>query len=447
MPYKSINIVTWNANGISGKIDEFKHFLTTHKIDICIVNETKIVQNTKLKFQNYIVHRKDGTLRGGGLAILVKKGIKHTLMPEINTQITQLTIKLNSTLISGCYAKPYLPMNKSDLDNIFAQGNKIVVIGDLNCRHVTWNNDNNNKNGLLLHDYIIDNNLQLLYTSTPTHYPYNNTTPTYIDIVLNKNVLDLPDPLVLDELSSDHRPLLLKWRADVRTEDVQITYSYKNVNWRRFREIVNDRVTINSEINSPMALDTEVDKLTEALQEARNKTAKKIRFQNKEDTLPQHILDMIKHKNAVRRLWQRTRRRQEADQVRQLTVEIKNAIVNHKNDAWTAALRGLSTRDNSLWTLTRRVKKKHNPTPPIDGENDNKGRADALARQFAGASSNAPNTSNEQKTITDIVNTITKQKYPIPPPMLHKLAYPPRQVLTLIQTLPIKQSPRRGWAA
>ena len=139
-------------------------------------------------------------------------------MPPINTNLSTITIKLNNILITGCYARPYLNMSNIDLDTIFNQGSQIMVIGDLNCKHITWNNNVNNKNGTLLNKYLIDNNLQILYTQKPTLIPYNNTTPSYIDVVLNKNITDLPDPQTLDELSSDHLPVLIKWKADVQTE-------------------------------------------------------------------------------------------------------------------------------------------------------------------------------------------------------------------------------------
>ena len=41
-----LKIVQWNANSINNKIEEFKMFMLEQNIDICIVTETKLGNNT-----------------------------------------------------------------------------------------------------------------------------------------------------------------------------------------------------------------------------------------------------------------------------------------------------------------------------------------------------------------------------------------------------------------
>ncbi|CAH1384245.1 unnamed protein product [Tenebrio molitor] len=74
-----IKIATWNANGIINKIDETKTFLMTEKIDIMIINETKLTSSDKLYFNNYKTYRQDRptNTRAGGVAIIIKSDIAH----------------------------------------------------------------------------------------------------------------------------------------------------------------------------------------------------------------------------------------------------------------------------------------------------------------------------------------------------------------------------------
>lgn len=93
-------IAAWNANALKNKINEVETFLHKHKIDIFIITETKLQENTDtIKIAQYITHRYDRTNQnpGGAVAILVKNNI-----PYIRTKINQAltfecaAIKLNN---------------------------------------------------------------------------------------------------------------------------------------------------------------------------------------------------------------------------------------------------------------------------------------------------------------------------------------------------------------
>ena len=178
-------------------------------------------------------------------------------------------------------------------------------MGDLNAKHSLWRNRKNNRNGHLLREYAAENDIQILHTATPTHYPVSGMTPSYLDLALNKNILDLPGLIVLDELSSDHMPLLLNWETDLRKEDIPVSWTYNNANWRLFREIMNEKTQINNNINTVEQLETEVHNLTENLQFARGRVASEVRTRPVEDRLPREIFDLIKFKNAIRKRWQK----------------------------------------------------------------------------------------------------------------------------------------------
>ena len=44
-----INICTWNANGVSKKIEHLKNYMKYRKIDIMLLNETKLKVGKKIK--------------------------------------------------------------------------------------------------------------------------------------------------------------------------------------------------------------------------------------------------------------------------------------------------------------------------------------------------------------------------------------------------------------
>lgn len=144
---KNINILHWNANGILNKIHELPFFLHTHKIDILLINETKLIKTDNIFIKGYITYRKDraSTSRGGGVAIFVKKQLKHQEF-TINTQLEAHAILINNILIVSLYSPPQSTINLEELKNILKIKKQVFIAGDLNAKHTTWHCYNNNKN-------------------------------------------------------------------------------------------------------------------------------------------------------------------------------------------------------------------------------------------------------------------------------------------------------------
>jgi len=160
-----------------------------------------------------------------------------------------------------------------------------------------------------------------------------------------------------------------------------------------YRTELDTKVKINADIKAPQELETEVSELTKAIQFARGQVGKKIKITRKEDNLPQDIIDLIKYKNRLRKTWQRTRNIQDAQEITRLQQTIRTNIQKHKDNAWADTLRGLSTTDNFLWRLTRKLKNKEDSIPSLQTNTPqtNRQKADMLATNYANASSGVPN--------------------------------------------------------
>lgn len=85
-----LNMITWNARGIRNKSLELYNFLNYHKVDICLVTETWLNSNISIKHKDFIIYRNDREIgRGGGVAIIIKKNTKHSLLPIVNTHLIE----------------------------------------------------------------------------------------------------------------------------------------------------------------------------------------------------------------------------------------------------------------------------------------------------------------------------------------------------------------------
>ena len=444
MTSKTCKILNWNADGLNKTVGELIWFLNQYKIDIAIITETKLVPNNKIKVRNYNIIRKDRNNNGGGVAILIKQNINFVELNSVNCVIENIPIKLaNGVIIVGCYAPPNVRLSNATLDTLLGQGNRTLLIGDFNCRHTTWNNFTSNRNGRLLYNYINDGNVQLLCPGTHTHFPYNGTRSSCIDFVLNKNVNNFPEPYVLEELSSDHLPVICEWHTGKLEESKQTTKIYKNVDWRRFRTTLNEATTINNNIQSIASLESEVQQITENIQTAGDEIAQKVILKPQEDRLPAEILNLIKFRNKIRKRYQRYRQRNEARRLVALTHAIREKIYAHKNRAWKGVLQGLSTDDKSLWKLTKRLRKQFVKIPSFlnNDVQTNKQKADTLAVHLAEICTPDPNITQEQVNIQTTAEALMAQKYPIPPTVLPRILVKPKELRKIIQNLPNNKAP------
>ncbi len=71
-------ILQWNADALSAKVHELRQGLLLEKIDICLIQETKLIPKDLTRaFPGFSTIRQDrpSSHRGGGLLTLVKKGV------------------------------------------------------------------------------------------------------------------------------------------------------------------------------------------------------------------------------------------------------------------------------------------------------------------------------------------------------------------------------------
>lgn len=442
-----INLTTWNSNGLKGKLPSLIHYIHTYNIHILLIQETRLKPTDALKIRDFRTYRLDTDNGQGGLAVLVANNIPHKLKPPPRTSLETITIELaDKTAITATYNSPANRFTQRDLDNIFRQGRKVLLVGDLNARHRDWNNHINNRNGLTLAHYADLNNLQIMHPDTPTHYPLNNTTPTTIDLIINKNVTINTPPQSIPDLTSDHNPVLFHLKHTKLEERTLRIRTYKNTNWTHFRQTLDEHTTINNNFLTTLDIDNEVDKITKTIQLAMNKhTALKTISPNKDD-LPDDIKRLIQERNGQRRHYQQTRDRATKDLYNDLATQIRQKIRQHRNEKWTNRLQRLKPNDNSLWKLTKALKSTHSQIPTLHHDNKDHHtdaqKADALASTYEQIHTlDTDNPTNEQSTIQRTAHDIIKTPHNITPDELQKIMTTPDELKELLRKLPPNKAP------
>jgi hypothetical protein len=361
-----LKIITWNACSLFPKIDDLADTLTRYDIDIALIQETWLRPHTKLKITNYKIYRQDRpNTQNGGTAILIKQNIKHheintTDQDLLETTAIQTHTKNGPINIISTYKHPKTKLDKNCLDFYFKQNIPTILAGDLNCKHTAWGCRRGNQNGKILHNYTTENLITVHATDEPTHY--HNETPDILDIAITKDIPCQIQTNILNELDSDHTPVLIVLGDDTNTNNQDKT----TIDWTLFNILLlQNNITLeqineqNTHKENIKILERNTITLQEHIQKALNDATITIPYKSPEHlTLPINIREQIKHRNRLKRQARLTGDPRINTEANRLTNQIKKQIKEHKNKRWTDKLNSINTENpNELWKMTKALTK------------------------------------------------------------------------------------------
>ncbi|GFU32019.1 probable RNA-directed DNA polymerase from transposon X-element [Trichonephila clavipes] len=312
------------------------------------------------------------TVTRGGTAIYCKNEIVHHRVPLPNLQgmdATAVQIKINNfppiNVVSAYVrrrAGHSFPVE--DFKKIFNSGSNCIIAGDYNAAHVSWHNAKSTRFGQVLHRLVRDlRGAKLVAPQTATHLQPRQRFGSIIDLAVFKHIPFNHSVRVINDLSSDHYPVILEINL--------ITSIIKNpeqlsTNWFNFKFALNKKplptVELTSNDNIELAISELNQNFTEAFVEA-----SKPKFNNAPKILSPEIKFKIYQRNRLRKFWQRTRCPSIYSQFRTLSREIAKDIQAYSRVQWEKHIEALSPVDNTLWRKSSLLRKPFQSIPPLKG--------------------------------------------------------------------------------
>jgi len=437
-----ITFMLWNATSLNNKEHELTYFINNSNIDVVLVTETWLNPRTNINFVNYEIIRSDSPRRNnvGGVAIIINKQLKFHILPQVTIdRCDVLLIKIQSNVgltVGVIYAPPKAKFTCNLLNNIVSSNSPIVIGGDFNAKHKSWNNFNNNFRGLQLYNYIKDNDISIIHSNTFTYrVPHSN--PSNLDIFITKDVPYNYICYTMDELTSNHLPVILKFdRVNVaRTE-----FTYNTTDWTAFYNKT-DKWRIDHRLQSEEYIDNNIKTLQKFIMKAYKQSStyhrpKKRELLGKDEQAA--LEKLIKLRNYYRRKYQRNGKNRYKILRNVLNNHIKAALIEFRNNYWTNKLKLLNTKNKSLWNTLKSLRRKKAIPPPLILDNQNiifdpLQKAEALAINFHSVYTSAASvTSPLDPVINDYINRLDRQDFMIPPIQTNSLT--PYVILNIIKT-------------
>ena len=342
----------WNCQGLRPKRKGLQNYLPENQIDILALNETFI----KPKFNFHLPgFYKNDRLVGtkGGVAILVKKGItvsqewknEHFSVITADNEALAIEIELQNRE-KVTLAAIYCPNGNPSLRlfrMINALSSQVIFLGD--SKHKQFGCVKPNKSGQMLVNITKD--LKLLYVNqlSPNRYTHedqvHHSTSDILDMAFLSPGLSSQDIFFSvpdDHMASDHFPMQIsldkplkrntpltepRYRLDKTDDDLLHNTLKESLN------SINTDITTQDELEEPAV--TLCDKLMKAVDTSTPKTYSR---NDPKSPISQAILDLIKEKRRLRRLYKNTQDSDTKSTINKLKKEIGTKINQESTISW-----------------------------------------------------------------------------------------------------------------
>lgn len=372
----NIRLAFFNANGIKRQKLLFIQFLKDNRVDIALLSETFLKPNTAFKIPNYKILRNDRTEgRKGGTAIAIKSCLPFQKLdlPPLET-IEATAIKLLTSkdpiVIISAYKSPPKDLQLQDLQTLNQLGRRIIIAGDINAKNPLWHSRVWNPTGRRLEIFANQLHLYVDAPTTPTHFPLQGGTPDVLDTCIYSNVNLLTGPYTINDLQSDHLPVLIElyYRHSIPVKQpprVAVT------DWDTYRtHLTRILTTIRPPTTVPEAEET-IQLITATIKdEFRKHTNYTCDTQLKETTSAVTTL-LVKLKKLIRKKWQHTRHPAFKRCYNWLSHKLHTHLLRKNIKNWNQHLENCQENKPKLWKLIRTLRNTNDaPTiRPLSGPN------------------------------------------------------------------------------
>ena len=148
------NVLKWTFS----RRNELTNYYMKMDPDIILLNSTGLRGSERIKIFNYNVYQRNvEEEEHAGIAIAVKRGIKHQLLDNFRDDMLaiELETRKGPIIISTLYQPPrrdYYPTE--DLTRLMRKNKAVYILADINARHAFVGHTTNNYMGRILNNLI-----------------------------------------------------------------------------------------------------------------------------------------------------------------------------------------------------------------------------------------------------------------------------------------------------
>lgn len=402
--YRPLRILQWNAEGINTKVYELREFLEEYKIDVAVIQETKLLSKNKKNspdIKGYQLYRGDrigAENAGGGLMTVIKEGIsfrKNGLRNRDGVELLGTSIHISGKkwlTLNNLYLPPNKPIDLSwipvEQDSIFA--------GDFNGHARIWDNiQPTDDRGEKITDWLLEQNLFCINDGSPTRINRGTGGLSTPDITCTtEGIKNSVKWTVIHEttMGSDHSPIVCEYRPGgiqtISTTPMRSRWKSKDVDWKSFRDEVESAIPSDQ---SHLSLFDRITVFSDILTEAGKQHVGKTKPSKRKFAMNPKVKALVKKRN-----WLRKNVATKRKEWLLAEKEVREAKDEAKTEAWSAFVENLQDSDDigKVWRTIKSLDGAPTSSAPNEALKhrgktivSNVAKANAFAKHYAQVSS------------------------------------------------------------
>ncbi|KAL5241013.1 hypothetical protein ACI65C_008423 [Semiaphis heraclei] len=404
-------------------------------------------------YHSYITNRprRLGHPAWGGTAILINRKIVHHQIKITTSSIENTSIQIQigdkELRLSAVYKKPDSPLLTSDLDSLLNTSHYVVIAGDLNAKHESWNSRRQNTAGNTLAKFLDKRrDLTIAAPTSPTHYLDNpNHNADIMDVaILKTGKLRYTLENLTAKLSSDHTPIILELQA-VQAQGTQTLppKAFKHTDWIKFNLDTKNIIFDLKKMQTTEQVDQAITELTTKIATLVNNNTHVIDPKDQTRNLPINILNAIHIKRKLRKNWQRTRNPNVKTLLNRQTTLVHDLMHSHRDNEWVNFLSDIGSTSegwSKIYKLNKKLMHKRPAVHPLS-DTQNTLHYDAIAKSeiFADSMEKQFQTSDYTTQTDELVKNAIEEHFKLP--YTKNLFFFPGEIQYTISKLPCQKAP------
>lgn len=180
---------------------------------------------------------------------------------------------------------------------------------------------------------------QFISPTSPTHFHYQGHRPDVLDSTSNE---------LISELSSDYNLVLLEVNTQPASKPQP---KIGRTNWKPLKEVL-EKETVIPHIQDGDELDEATRAFTANITKAMDTSSSdKTPMMSNKLALPPPIQKLVKQRNKVRKVWQRSRSNQDKLRLQELSRSVNYEIQALKSQRWKDTLESFEENQNTMWKI------------------------------------------------------------------------------------------------
>lgn len=380
-----------------GSLGDLRQYLTANSPHIVTLQETMLGPTNRIYFPNYTCHRVDRPLRnGGGVAILVRRDIRHHRAPTVASkpfELCSIIVSQNETKIqiTSLYSPTHTNTFKARLASLFATRNHFIF-GDFNARHNAWNDSKSNRAGNELFDLQLSNGIIVVHPDQHTYIsPTAAATQSTIDHLTTNSTIPIGDINRIDDLFSDH------WAFSVTIgmpppSQLPQRLDFRNANWAAYAYTSTLKFSQIQIPNTIEEINTAVTQITEAIHNACDIAVPRVTVKFGSHYQADDTIAAIRELRRLKNQWNRNRHSPAEPQIRSLMHRAKALLAQllerDRHSNWSKLTEKLGDNTQKCWKLAKKIRGGSSTMPTLKSQTegefiiDEAAKAELMADEF-----------------------------------------------------------------